>query len=128
MLTGWIIAALIALGTWAAITIAAWTIVAVASWVYDAFKQKSPDVKTGISIPASAIGPIIGGVAKEDEELGNRLKEAFFGDAEPKKMMVWQNENGAITEINALKAQDASVDELGNTIHRFERDGRIMEY
>jgi len=128
MLISLLIAGLIGLGVAAAFALATWAIACLAQWVFGLFAEKDSDVDTNITIKDPKIlGEVVEGIKAKNYKLGERLEGALLG-GEPKAISVF-TADGECREVCSLKAEDASVDEIGDDILRMERyTKKIMKY
>ena len=121
-----LILALLALGTFTAITIVMWTLAALAEWVFGLFKSKDPTIDGNVTIGDPLIlKEVEKGIRKKKPELADKFHDALTGAGNP-KVTFWQA-GQMVKEVNILKAKDASVDEVQG-ITRFERSGAIKQY
>lgn len=128
MLISLLVAGLLGLGIGAAFALATWAIACLAQWVFGLFTDKDPDVDTNITIKDPEIlGEVVEEIKKKNRELGNRLEGALLG-GEPKAISVF-TADGECREVCTLKAEDATVDEIGDDILRMERyTKKVMKY
>ena len=118
-----------AIGIWllsaVVVFLASWALAHVAKWIYDNLTKHKGCVP--ILVSGEKVKEFLGAVAEEDPDLYKRLEGAFSKSTKPRKIALWQ-ENGEVSSIDVLEAQDASVDDFGDTYTRFESTGRISQY
>ena len=118
-----------AIGIWllsaTVVFLVSWALAHVAKWIYDNLTKHKDSVP--ILVSGKKVKEFLEAVAEEDPDLYKRLNGAFSKSTTPRKITLWQD-NGNVSSIDVLEAQDASIDEFGDTYTRFEPTGRISQY